>query len=574
MTPDYIIPRLALHAINLVALSVGLGKSTLSEAMIQSPLVQEQFSLVIYAAAQTRILHERVAALRPGRDTLVLRPRPRERCGGMDGEWSRMERQGCSAAARRNLCVACAENRRCPWLRQFEGLDRYRIIMGTQAYFNVASLVLLQRIRAARNALVLLDEDLILSRTFKQVIHGEELRRHHTLLRDLQAGASMSPAGNRAVEAHLRASAALLDPIRDPRDLQHVPLLPAEIAGKVQARGIERYGDDYHYLGDELFTCLLSRRFRNSGGDPVYIWRPWLGDATVVLLSAELDPAIVQHRLGREVTCVFPHRYTQHTETRIYNIRDHRFCASYLPAHLPHLVVPFAQFIKREMEGGDRVLLVTRKRFKGLVCAMLTPALTRVGAPGLRVVSHEEMTGDQGEVPLISYGLQGINKFQEYSSVICIGSYNVAPRALTDLVNDVHRPDEHLPVEIAYQGGLRTARLKGSERTPGLEDLVQRYLFQLEFNTANQAVGRVRHCTRPRTVVFCQQTELPYELEVPAFERFAGFRQHFGLETEREFQARKRAGIVAELRAQGLTQRQVAERSGLSLSTVKRRWNR
>ena len=238
--------------------------------------------------------------------------------------------------ARRTLCTSCAEHKRCSWLGQLRGLAERHLILGTQAYFDVAPLVLLRGINAARSALVLLDEDLILTRKYKQVLGVEELRRHQALLREAVGRGQVSAAAGRAVEAQLNAVGELLNPARDPGDLRPVPLLPPDVAADVQQGGLERYGDEYRFLGNELFTCLLSRRFRNSGGAPGYIWRPWLGDSTVVLLSAELDPAIVRHRLGREVHSVFPPRYTQHSGTRVYNIRDLRFCARYLPGHLAH----------------------------------------------------------------------------------------------------------------------------------------------------------------------------------------------------------------------------------------------
>jgi len=65
LTPEHVVPRLVLCAVNLIALSVGLGKSTLADKLMRSALVRDQFDLVVYAAAQTRILEERVACLTP-----------------------------------------------------------------------------------------------------------------------------------------------------------------------------------------------------------------------------------------------------------------------------------------------------------------------------------------------------------------------------------------------------------------------------------------------------------------------------------------------------------------------------
>ena len=570
MTPERIVPGLVVGAVNVIALAVGLGKSTLAEKLIISPLVQARFDLVVYLAAQTRVLDERVASLKPGSDTHVLRPRPRRMCGPLDAAWTQLERSGCGALARRELCSMCPPKRGCRWPGQLGGLHDNSVVMGTQAYCRCAPLSLAQRIRAAQAPLVILDEDLALMQPFKHVLAFADLERHATLVEQV-LGEPMSGANKQILLGQQGAVVGLLDPDADPRDLPPVKPLPPEVAARVQERGLARFGDGYAYRGTDLFLALLSSRFRTSDDGLGYILRPWLGGATVVLLSAEVDPLIIRHRLGRQVTALFPPRHTQHAGTKVYNVCDRRLSASRLPGHLPHLAVPYAQLIERERVAGRRVLLLTRKKHRGIVSSAINEGLRRIGSPGLRAVGHDELTGAAGEDPVISYGVQGTNSFQYHDTAICVGAYNVAPRAVAELLNDAHRPDEELEVEVTYAAGRRTARTLGTGGNPNMDDLAWRYLHQIEFNTANQAAGRVRFCTRPRTVIFAQQTDLPYELEA-TFERFAGFRQHFGLHTARELGARERGAWVREAKADGLTQVQAVERTGLSLSTVKRRW--
>lgn len=574
MSPEYIVSLLIIGGINLLSLAVGLGKSTLAEKLLQSPLIRDTFDFILYTAAQTQILNERVEALPPGQDTLILRPRPAKQCGLLNEEWSRLERMKCSGAARRTICPSCPTRGVCTWLTQFQGLDRFSTILGTQAYFRSTPLVLSKRLRDARKPLVVVDEDLILMGNFKRYLPRRELRWHIELLRASLDQAPLATSARKSVAAQLTATTALIDPKIHPADIETVPPLPQDVAAMIQQEGLDRFGDDFVYRGGDLFVCLASRSFRDARGVPGFIWRPWLAGATVLVLSAELHPVLVEHRLGKQVNNVFPARYTQHAGTRVYNIRDRAMSAKYLARHLASFSTPIAQFIIREMERGDRVVLVTRKSHLNSVVSTISRALVRLGKPRLQVIPYREMTGSADEIPVITYGLQGINALSDFRTVFCIGSYNVAPRALKEMLNDVHRPEEYLPVGIEYMGGTRTARVVGEERSPELDSLARRYLFQLEFNVANQAVGRVRHCTRPRKVIFCQQTELPYALEVPAFERFAGFCKHFGLDTKRGLQARERAVRVSGLRAKGLSQSKVAEITGLSMSTVKRRWRR
>lgn len=572
MTPAYVISHLRRGVVNLVLLSVGLGKSVLADRLMESDLVRTQYELVVYAAAQTRILQERSQDVMQRPTTRVLRPRPRRQCGELDVEWSRLERQGCSAYAKRSLCPSCHARDDCFWLRQFKGLDRYDTIVATQAYFRAAPLIMSQRIRAAqRKALVILDEDLILTDLFKRTLGHSDLERHRSLLEG-QLSKAHVPSERLVLRSQLASMDALLDTELDPRGLKAPKVIPPETAADLQERGLARFGDEYQYLGMEVFVGLASKKYRTDDGEYGYIWKPWLGrGATILVLSAELDPLIVRHRLGRRVHCLFPPHYTQHIGTRVLNIRDRRLSAIHLSQNLRYFAVPYAQFIRREQEAGRRVLLITRKKFVRIVRDQINVALDKIGTPLLRVTPHNKWTGDSTEVPLITYGIQGINEFEHHDTALCIGAYNVPPSALDEFVNDVHRPHEQLATDISYLGGIRTGRVKGQESSPDLNDLVRRYLWQLEFNTANQAVGRVRHCTRPRLVVFCQQTELPYELEAD-FERFEGFRQYFQLDTERERKRKVNTCQVQSLKAQGLTQVQVAAETGLGLRTVKRRW--
>ena len=325
-------------------------------------------------------------------------------------------------------------------------------------------------------------------------------------------------------------------------------------------------------MGTELSVALTSRRYRDKEGGLGYVWRPWLAGATVLLLSAELDPLLVSYRLGRNIHALFEHRYTQHVGTEVYNLSDSRFSAAYLSHHMSSFALPFAQLIARERESGRQVLVVTRKRFVGLVAALINGRLRTLVNARLRLVRHADYTGGQEQVPVISYGVQGINDFEQFKTAICVGSYNVSPKALDRLINDTHLPDEVVQTEVAYMAGKRRARIKGASDAKALGDIAQRFLFQVEFNTANQAVGRIRHCTRPRTVIFCQQTEIPYELSAD-FNRFEGFRQHFGLETARAHATRTHAQKIQSLRKEGLTQQEVAEATGLSLRTIKRKWH-
>jgi|GEM_PF-5862226 hypothetical protein len=569
-----IVPALEVGGVNLLSLSVGMGKSYLADHLLASQMVRDSFDRIIYACAQKAILNERPRQLRGQSSTKVLTARPRSRCrsAGLDDEWLALERRGCSGIAKKELCSWCSNAEVCEWPSQFHDLDNHSLIMGVQSYFRCVPHVLSGWLRTAKSPLIILDEDLLLTAPFKHRITRQDMEIHRRVIRSVIEGI-WKKGGRRALESHLNATDALLDSKIKPNRIAAPAMLWGEASTLVQSEGLRNFARNYHFIGMSLFIALRSRCYRLADGTIEYIWKPWFGGSTIMLLSAELDPLIVRHRLGQKTKAIFPPHYTQHAETEVFNIQDQRMSARYIATHLPHASFAIAQLIQRRLTDNKRTMIVTRKKFVNKVALHLNAAFGTLGAPALKAIHHLTYTGSANEIPIISYGIQGTNKYQEFETCICIGAYNINPIALESLVNDVHEPSEKVETRIEYVGGIRRGRSVGDGRSGQMDNLVDRYLGQAEFNTANQAVGRSRHCTKPRLVIFCQQTTIPYELSVPAFRTLRGFRQHFGLETAREFKTRKNAEEVMRARELGLTQKQAATRTGLSLRTVKRRWH-
>lgn len=545
--------RLYQGHLNLDAAPMGLGKTTLAREIIEHPLINFHYALVLYLAGQRSVLMEQPMAHRQHDGVRLLSPRNSSVCGSLrDRRWRGLLPNGCSSLARIRICLPCTKRGSCPWYNQFKELEDCTHILGTQAYLNLMP-NLFSRLIREKKTLVILDEAFLLTQQFKTCIPRRQLKMHLSAMDAVKKR-------SRTLEHHRHVARLLLDPHQDVHAISKVSQLSATVAAAVQAEGLNLYGPDYLYMGWDITRGSIHRRYRNACGEMVYIRRPWFWGATVLLLAADLHPQLCMHRLGLEdVNVLYKPTPLQHSGTKIYNFSSKRLSFTWFDTHAPSLLFMYAQMILREHEADRRTLLVTKKRHVDLCRRELKRAFAELGVSRL----YEELV-------VIHYGVQGTNKFKNIDTVFCLNAYNAHPQLFDDFVNDVHLPEEHVRVEISP--GTRRGRAIGDiARDQGFSSLAEFYRREVETGVAVQAAGRVRFATRPRTVFFAQAAPPPYNLTA-SFRSAGAFRQYFNLKTRRQLLVEQCGTSVAEARAAGMTQQQTAEELGCSLATVKRRW--
>src|SRR5207253_289261 len=98
--------------------------------------VDGRHDLVVVLVPRRDVLDEILRKLPPDLAHVVLKPRPRTRCGALDVTWLGYESTGCGLLAREQLCRACPRRRGCPWPGQYSG-ERLRgigLVFGTQQH--------------------------------------------------------------------------------------------------------------------------------------------------------------------------------------------------------------------------------------------------------------------------------------------------------------------------------------------------------------------------------------------------------------------------------------------------------
>ena len=121
----------------LILWPIGVGKSCAIDRIIEAAVGSGSYDLVVALFPTRRVLEERAWIRTPpsGLKIVNLRPRPRQRCGDLDGPWRHFEQAGMAALGRVELCGRCPRRPGCYWPRQYgKGLEGAQVIFGTDAH--------------------------------------------------------------------------------------------------------------------------------------------------------------------------------------------------------------------------------------------------------------------------------------------------------------------------------------------------------------------------------------------------------------------------------------------------------
>ncbi|MCU0293350.1 MAG: helix-turn-helix domain-containing protein [Thermoanaerobaculaceae bacterium] len=564
-------------------LPLGVGKSLWARTLIEGHLRNPRVDLIVCLAAQWRVLEEQPLVrevqrlgLRARRehDVAVLHGRLPARCGDLDTELHSYEVAGCGSLGRAVVCPQCRHYQRCPWPRQFTRamLKGKRVIFGVQAYLERLPQFMTQLKWAtkAKQILAILDEPAVVDAPMRGHVSYEELEAFRAVVEKLHDG---DPHGV------LHGWLAVLDRLRDPRarlDGAKLEWLDEEMVLDLQQQGLAMFGDRFRYLGHELRVMLRGRRWRDLNGYGItYHRRPFLRSVDYILIAADLPIEVARHRLGEPgLQELYPGVQVLHEGTQIYNLRSSIGAATYFHTHAKQISYAVAQLVAKYQAEGKRTLLVVKKRLARKAAALLEHDLRELTRQRFRVRINPRGPADIARpltVPLITFGVVGVNLYEGFDVAIAVSSYNASPDVLADLMNELHAPGEEVRTELVARAGRRVATVVGyAHRGQAFDQLARAYQHHIEAGVVTQAMARVRYTIHPRTVIFMQGADLGLPLTAE-FTSLEGLRQHFGLMSRRESEVRRGHEQVAAMVQAGMTRGQIAVALGISKRTVYRR---
>jgi hypothetical protein len=250
--------------------------------------------------------------------------------------------------------------------------------------------------------------------------------------------------------------------------------------------------------------------------------------------------------------------------------------ARYFRGNAARIIDFFAAMVARNIHQGKRTLLVSRKKFIPFCQARLRHRLGELGVGPVQIVTGNWKRHDLHNprtLPLISYGVAGLNRFEHVEAAYCLNSYYVSADAVSGVTQDIEASTERYPLTIRSVGDPPRRRVHlalPDAREPITRYIAQGVLDQMESDVVVQAVGRVRPFTRPREVITFQAGVLPGVRYTRQFRGLAEARAFFGVQTASEGAHASRQALAQRLRAVGQKLGEIAQEIGVSVSTVKR----
>lgn len=568
----------------LVDWALGVGKSTNIDQVIECAIREDRYDLVLVLTPTRRILAERAWILSPPADIRIvnLRPRPVARCGPLDGLWRLYERNNLASLGRQELCASCNRRARCYWPEQYgSSLEGTQVVFATQAHLERSPvfLVILKSWCNARRSLTLLDEANFITKTAKRRIGRVQLNQLQQSIQALieREAVSWMIKWKRYLQILSNTTKADLE-----TGAWSPPFLPPDKIAGLQALGRDRWGDSYRFIGYELQLfgkSLPESREINRQGDLSFAVLPQVpGD--FLIYSGSSDHGLTQHRLGHSFAAPFSGYRFFHPGTRWYNIASRIGAKKYFLKNSPQVLDFFSLLVAERIQSGNRVLLVSKKAFLDLCREGIETRLHQSGHPKARVVIasdtfRDARLQDPQCIPIIHFGVLGTNRFEHFECCYCLTSFYIQEQVLHDTLQDLYRQDIQVSLEIGMKGSplRRYARVKDPRhRFTNVNRLAQAALEHLEMGMVSQAVGRVRHYTRPREVITMQCSPHPEDDYTREFQNLGEARLFFDTPDGRVRKRMNNRDKVQRCKHLGKSQNQTVRATGLSLSTIKRHW--
>ena len=572
---------LANDEVLLVPLPPGIGKSRAAQALVGYAL-QHDHDLVIYVAPTRGIIDEiEIVRRLPAESVLTLNPRPRWLCGAADAAWKELERNGCAALAKATLCAGCAERDvnggDCWWPDQFDKIGTgTKLVVLTEQYLLLNPL-LIRDIRAkvgSRRTLVILDEALFTTTAVLRRFTRSDLKCFRSAL----AAAQQKATADLGITAWLEGIDFLLDQeveLAALRRFWSYRLNRSVLTA--QAAGCQTFGSSFRYLATELELLnseVTTAQWRDGDTFEIVLRIDTMG-CDVVIMAPYLDAEIVEERLSRPVIKLFSNFVFRHSESRIINIADPIGTANTLaqPEHFNRVVDFFLTLMLRNVAGGRRTVLVTRKKFLNRVKARVEEISAAIGQPLTCVLASSgkpfERCGPT-EIALINYGIVGVNSLQAFDALYCIGGYYARADQLNAVYQQTLPPDSRMPIGVRMENRRRQVYAADGEfNTRFHAKRATATHRMLERRVVLQAIGRVRPFTTPAEIILFQCDDLSPELgSIEEFGSLAQARCQLQVPTLAQLKRTARGETVRARQNSGESLRTIAADLGIAPSTA------
>jgi hypothetical protein len=348
----------------------------------------------------------------------------------------------------------------------------------------------------------------------------------------------------------------------------------------IQRKGYEIFGDKFRFIAYDLQAFCKSpvvSREKGPEGDVIFSL-PLSINSDLIVYSGTVDPEYAAYRLGSDIATPFKDYIFTHPETSWFNIASRNGMRWNWKAHRKQILDFYASLVIMRFEQGKTCLLVTKKCFKSYCAEQLTERFKSMGYGNLKIVTDNHENEDLFNIniiPMIHYGVIGVNHFQHYDAAYCLNGYYINDLIINSILQDSYATGFHIPIEVGTSGEplRRWARAANpSQQYFNVNWLSNSVLSQEEVGVVHQTVGRVRPHTYPREIITFQcaaNPQMPYTQE---FTTLQAARDFFGIRSQRSLQKSETIEAVKNAKASGLTQKEAAAHLNKGLRTIQRYW--
>jgi len=564
----------------LVTLPVGVGKSYNIDSVVETAIRENWYELVVVLTPTHAVLRERRWIKTPPDDLniITLKPRPISLCGvDSNRQWSVFERNGMGALGRIRLCKKCKHYPNCYWPDQYgKKLKNAQVIYANQAHLqrDTHFITKIKQWAGATNVLVVIDEANFISSSMERRILHEELKNYRTVIKNLpQSGDN-------------EKLTYLLDLLLSAKendlysDQWNFPLLSSKSALEAQQTGSNIFGKNFRFLAYDLHNFTKSTyksREKEKNGDIRFAVSLAI-NSDLIVYSGSVDVNYATSRLRMKINAPFEGYRFNHAGTRWYNIASRLGMKIYFKHHANQILDFFASLIVQKLKASQKVVLISKKDFKNFCAHILREKLSGFGHSDLQIITddYERVDHDDPKViPIIHYGIIGINDFENYDAAFCLNGFYVNEAIVNSILQDCYSSKNRISIDIGT-GGIplrRWAKVSSkADQYFEVNHLSNSVLFQEEMGVVLQAVGRVRPYTKPREIITFQCSDNPQQDYRQEFFNLEEARTYFGIDTYIARKTKARIDAIQQKKSEGLTQKQTSESTGIPLRTVQRYW--
>ncbi|MEZ8287615.1 hypothetical protein BCU17_21545 [Vibrio splendidus] len=568
------------HQHVVIRWQVGVGKSYNMDLVIETAIRQEKYDLVLVMAPTRKIIDERKFIQKPPKDIEVIniRPRPANLCGEERNKaWQAYEARNLGHLGKRHCCELCPKRAECFWPSQYgKDLQNKQVAFATQAHLehNPYFITHVKQQAKAERVLVIFDEANVSLANYSRTLSPTSIQQL------IEATNQSDISQKRKTTLGHYLNCLLSAPSEDLQDTSawHFPRIDTNEMTQILTVGDAIFGESFHNIIYDLQAfgySMAESREKLPNGDIHFPAPPFTSDSDVLLYSGTTHLSILKMRLGIDFYSPYENYEFKGESSMWLNIASAIGASSNFIKNAPQILDVFTQLTTKRIQEGKRVLLVSKKAHVDYCVKTMNQLLVEQGVNSVRIIHGEHYTESPNVtlVPVIHYGVIGINQYEGFDCCYCLNSYYVKQDTLSNSVQDLRSNSERIDVAITYsKKPRRRYGIVADEqfRFTDVAEVANPMLQTLEMGTVVQAVGRVRPFTQTREIITFQSNDALATTYDKEFSNLAELRKHFGLVTKRKRSSNTTADNVIALSAKDLKQTEIAKLLGISVRTVRR----